>query len=830
MKKETVDGIETPAGSIDPEVIGYELLKADVVRDLRGFRLEPIPRNPERRDYLKRASFRVSSGDRAVCHLTVGRNLEELWRRTGEFAAACPDISARPLFLHRTQRVDYLGLEYIDGADFETLVLQGQLDVGRAKGLVGKLVSALENTLQDSTPAAASAELEAMFTALCDSPVFSGLDQRFLQEFLFPFIRKGALTLPAQTRWTNGDFIPRNIRIDGLGRPRLVDYEFACRTHFYGEDAWRWPFFSQELPPRIRGIMPFAGPPYARNEWLEAYSLLRQMHLSAETNGSVVTIADAAYGRNRLLQLISSYHKGFRSSLFLNPIFAQLSEAREDISNSIAQIFWSADGTFGEGQSCRLQVPHDKDTLLSFKLTVQDGPLNIRFDPIDAAGVVHISALRVYVPQTKHTLLALSGQTGWQSLKTCAGLLRLPDTPELNLLSGGNDPILLLPPLEISVAEKKVAVDVRMRFTRRLEGLSPLLTLAVQQEIALIGDSKAINSELATLKGKSARDSEESQRIVSELAESRSSLRQIEQNAHELAVQLASKTAEVELLKKQLGDALARGETDAELRVRKDGELATAAQKLVMWEAKIKHATEQLETLEGTMADLRCEAHRRAQAGRDLEAQLDSKTAEAQLLQTRLTEVLALAHAEVELRLRKEGELTMAEQTLVDRQDEIERAASQLSILEATVVDLRSEAHRREQAGRELEAQVATTAQTLIAKEAEIAKAAGQLVALEAIVADLRSEIIVSQETSQEALQCSADEVSKLTADNRDYAKSLQTQDHEIRQLKEAINTADQALLELRTRISAAEQWLGELRNRGLVRISLAIHREKWPL
>jgi hypothetical protein len=48
--------------TLSPEVVGNELLKADVVTSLRGLRLEVIPRNPERRDYLTRATFRLRSG------------------------------------------------------------------------------------------------------------------------------------------------------------------------------------------------------------------------------------------------------------------------------------------------------------------------------------------------------------------------------------------------------------------------------------------------------------------------------------------------------------------------------------------------------------------------------------------------------------------------------------------------------------------------------------------------------------------------------------------------------------------------------------------------
>lgn len=476
MKEPTSNRIEALGGSLTPEIVGRELVKAGIVSDPGALRLEPIPRNPERRDYLARASFRVLGGSRIVCHLTVGANLEDLWMRSRDFAAACPDIAAHPLFLHRAGDTDYLGVEYIEGTDFETLALQGRVKAAKASELMKSVVSCLEGTFQDSTVSAALEEMEALFASLSESPVFGGLDRRFLEEFVFPLIRQGVRASPAQARWTNGDFIPCNVRIDLQGRSRLVDYEFARRTHFHGEDALRWSFFSKGLPKEFRSIAPFDDSSCVGSAWLEAYFLLRQMHLSAETSGSALAVGNtASYIRDRLLHLVSAYHNGFQSSLFYKAIFAQLSKGSGDSPSGMAQLFWSADGTFSEDRSSRLQLPYDRKTILRFKLPPLSGPLHLRFDPVDAAALVHISALRVHLPRTDQTLLAIDGQTGWQGLGVCPGMHRLSDTQEFNSLSWSTDPFLLLPVLDLGPAEQEVAVDIGIRFTPKLEGLPSLL-------------------------------------------------------------------------------------------------------------------------------------------------------------------------------------------------------------------------------------------------------------------------------------------------------------------------------------------------------------------
>jgi len=99
-------------------------------------------------------------------------------------------------------------------------------------------------------------------------------------------------------------------------------------------------------------------------------------------------------------------------------------------------------------------------------------------------GLVHISALRVHVPSTDKTLLAISGETGWQGLNPCPGLHRLPDTRECNLMSWGTSASLLLPALDLGPTALEITVDVGIRFSAELEGLSSLLVPQAPAEAA----------------------------------------------------------------------------------------------------------------------------------------------------------------------------------------------------------------------------------------------------------------------------------------------------------------------------------------------------------
>ena len=299
---------------ISPDWVGDQLLDLGVVSSLSGVHLQPLPRNPERLDYLTRQAFRLWSGRKTVCLLLIGAGLENIWRRARAFSRACPNIATKPLFLQRTIRADFLGFEFVDGGTLEETVFDGRLSLPESGNAALAVFSALESTFRDSTASAAHAELKQFFASVLSCPIFGNIDGGFLRDVIFPWVRAGAVGRPARTRWTNGDLVAQNIIFDEQGNPRLVDYEFAQRTHFFSEDVLRWRRYSQVHKDIFDQKLPSTPP------WLEAFFLLRQTVLESQIANPQLSIDGAKERVWRLRELASEAHSQFRASLFLKPL------------------------------------------------------------------------------------------------------------------------------------------------------------------------------------------------------------------------------------------------------------------------------------------------------------------------------------------------------------------------------------------------------------------------------------------------------------------------------------------------------------------------------
>lgn len=471
-------GRHLPPGPSERDILD-QLSAAGLRSTSHELKLVRIPRNPLRWDYFMRAAFLVMAGPQTLCRLMVGRTLADLHRRSVEFSDACPEIACRPLLWHQSGGWDYLATEHFAGADLETLVRDGRLTAADALGHARRVVAALEKTVLPSTSDLAVQEMNRLFAQVCALPLFDGFDQTFLDGFVFPAMRAGLTTETPTTRWTNGDVIPRNILVDAAGAVRLVDYEFAERTHFFAADGWRWRSFSK-LPAEAGGL-PGLDEGLTEKPWLEAFFLLRQVAHQYAINGAHIAVEDSRQAVERLIAFAVATHAGFRTSAFFRALVAGSAAAESRAPTRTprrtwAQLYWSSDGNYNEARSQRQEYAADTEVALSFVIRQGSGPLKLRFDPADAPGLLTITGIRIQDAKSRKLLLSFNEKTGWDGIRLEAGLMRLPGPAVLRLLSLNQDPHFALPDAAIEGETGDLTCDVGLRFSSDMTDLPRLLS------------------------------------------------------------------------------------------------------------------------------------------------------------------------------------------------------------------------------------------------------------------------------------------------------------------------------------------------------------------
>ena len=563
--------------------VSDQLKASGAVSSTTGLQLIASPRNALRADYHSKADIRVERNGRPLFFLSVGRNLKNLRDRMTRFYRACPAIAIKPLFWSSADGWDYLGTEYFEGDRLETILRNGQISAGEAELAINAVIHSLEESIKSSTAAALHAELRKFFDLVADSPVFGDIDRYFLDGIVFPMVESGVSSQVPVSRWTNGDLTANNVLLTREGQAKLVDMEFAGRTHFFATDAWRWRTFSH-LPADLLYPVGLASE-HDGKPWFDALCLLKQIDHLHSVHPPVVALEESRKCALDLWKVISRAHSDFRSEA----LFQKATEHGATPSSlaplsptPFAQIFWSADGDFTDTQSQRLEVRPGAEHNLRFEFNCAPGSLNLRLDPTDRVGLIEITGLRVRQGRQPTFLFTSSESTGW-NLNLNHELLRLPNTPYLNLFSIGDDPSIFLPTIEVDATAGPVVVELWLKFTsdlRQLRHLVPeimLRPMAEQQMPALDTNLDAADlvavpeDELAALRTAAAGEENKDERIQ-QLVEENEHVQQEHSTSQERIRELVKTSLADEETIARLGADLQRAKQEAETELGKASE------------------------------------------------------------------------------------------------------------------------------------------------------------------------------------------------------------------------------------------------------------------
>lgn len=738
-----------------------QLKHAGIVSSSNDLNLLLLPRNPLRLDFSTRVDFRVNRGATPVCYLTVGRNLADLRSRTIAIAKACPDVTCRPLSWRRVDGWDYFATEYFEGGRLDAEFLGGRISAAQVEKCLNYVMGQLERTIRPSATIAVERELDRLFRQAAELPVFGAFDRILLEKIIFSFVRSGALSARPQTRWTNGDLIPGNILVSPSGEVRLIDYEFASRTHFPAIDAWRWARFSR-LPPELRSLAALAGE-NTLDGWAKAICILQQLILLQRIHPAAIALDESRLLARELMDLTTSAHSDFRGDVLVRSLAARAEPALPAPTTTCpkVQLFWSASSDYNETRSLSFCYPESRTGV--FRFEIHDAPehVKLRLDPTDSTGLLEISAIRVRHQPSNRTLLSLSESTGWDSLRLVNDILRLPDTPFLNMLSLGDDPVLELPDINTESTGGLLTVEVWIRFSAGLQGLqlmlpSPLLPSA---------DAHRIQPEPSEQQ-RCASDAEASLQVIDPCAEPRS-------DPSGNAAKLASLIEENQRLEAAYTTALAQvGKLESTT--------AEAERTAAECRTEAAHAAEQSATLESELHSFRQQLEARTSAEKAVTTKLDSLIEE----HSKLASAHCITKSEAE---HTAIELAQATDRIATLQNELaesrKRETAQTMIAQEAVAEAKREKHIREQQVRDSmgERQVALQeASTALARLELLSKRTAALESQHAAAA-LRAEVTIAQ--LEESRRNTAELATELAQAHNRHASAqqvIQSQEEKI--------------------------------------------------
>lgn len=144
----------------------------------------------------------------------------------------------------------------------------------------------------------------------------------------------------------------------------------------------------------------------------------------------------------------------------------------------ISQLFLpTSSGHSEESSVCRQVIPHRWNRMkFTFRSQACGSDWIIRLDPLDRTSVIDIARLLVRSSIDGRILWKAYKAVDFNAVRVAGTAVRLPDPRMLRLLSLGQDPIILLPPLAVLPEEQGYQVEVLLRADTSLDSVAQSCT------------------------------------------------------------------------------------------------------------------------------------------------------------------------------------------------------------------------------------------------------------------------------------------------------------------------------------------------------------------
>jgi len=260
--------------AIRQSLVSRGILPADIS-------IEPVTGgNADRRE--KNVSlWKALSSTGPSLKLTLGSGLADRVAAQTAFADSCPSLVRAPLFYEHVNGREVLGEEWFPGQVLSHIPVNIS-GAETIRSTIQKLTEAFTACTQPSTPEARTHEWQEWTKNLLNDCQWTEGEKSHLQHDVLPELLTLLCSETPQIRWSNGDLTADNILVDESGSLRLIDLEFATRTHFFAEDSVRCHTLSAlaRSHPDLFSALPLPLFPWHLYFWL------RQFHFETRVNTS----------------------------------------------------------------------------------------------------------------------------------------------------------------------------------------------------------------------------------------------------------------------------------------------------------------------------------------------------------------------------------------------------------------------------------------------------------------------------------------------------------------------------------------------------------------
>ena len=292
----------------------FSLLPNDLKQKSSVDCLEELPASSEK-IFARKRFYKLNPTVSETVHLTYGPMLDHQYENSKALHEAIPAFTCKPLFIKNKDEYSLFGQDFFEGQAIDDLYSECKIEESEVTKILEKVHSIFQDLEKISSTKSAKTEFNEFYNKLLDYNLFTEFDLYILEKFIIPDIYSWIEDKCSTIRWSQGDLAARNILVNEEKAFKIIDCEFASKTHFHQEDWIRLYKFSSEKKFSKNNFFKKNLP---KEDELFAYHLLRQISLNIKTDTIKNQTEDSAYDSYSLLKKLHFFDK--QKSIFIKGI------------------------------------------------------------------------------------------------------------------------------------------------------------------------------------------------------------------------------------------------------------------------------------------------------------------------------------------------------------------------------------------------------------------------------------------------------------------------------------------------------------------------------